>query len=80
MERKPSGQVIDGSKVLLGDFRSWEVRHVKRGSNTAAHGLVKFATNGSIDQVWMEEMPSICIPRALCSFYVEFCALVIFLK
>jgi hypothetical protein len=36
---------------------SFEVRHIRRTTNTAAHQLTKEALKLSLDVVWMEECP-----------------------
>jgi ribonuclease HI len=54
------GQIVADIQTVLGSFRRWEVRHVKRNQNTAAHGLAKESVREKIDRVWMEETP-LCI-------------------
>lgn len=49
---------MDDIKGVLRGFRRWEIGHVKRGANSAAHGPAKVATKEPIDQIWMEEIPS----------------------
>jgi ribonuclease HI len=56
----PYGQIINDIKWALGSLRRWNIRHVKRDANKAAHELSKFATRNSDSNVWLEESPS-CI-------------------
>jgi ribonuclease HI len=56
----PYGQIIDDIKRDLGSIRQWNIRHVKREANKAAHELSRFATRNSALNVWLEEPPS-CI-------------------
>ncbi|XP_059436514.1 uncharacterized protein LOC132169501 [Corylus avellana] len=69
----PYGHLIDEARMLLRHFRTAQVRHVKRNSNKAAHGLAKEAVRKCIDNIWMEEMPP-CISDILA---IERTALVI---
>ena len=54
------GQIIEDAKVVLCGFRNWEVRHVYRQANMAAHGLAKEAAAHDSERVWLEEVPN-CI-------------------
>jgi ribonuclease HI len=58
------GQIIEDAKVVLRGFRSWEVRHVYRQANMAAHGLSKEAAAYESERVWLEEVP-ICISETV---------------
>jgi ribonuclease HI len=51
------GHLIDDTKLLLQRFCSWEVQHVKRGANMAAHSLAKGALRQSLEQIWLEDSP-----------------------
>jgi hypothetical protein len=46
---------------VLGAFRSWSICHVRREANQVVHDLAKVATSTSIDRIWIEETPNICI-------------------
>jgi hypothetical protein len=54
------GQIVADIQTVLGSFRSWDFKHVRRAQNSAAHGLAKESVREVIDKVWMEEIP-ICI-------------------
>jgi hypothetical protein len=45
---------------VLGSLRNWNIRHVNREVNFAAHGLAKNAIRIFMDNVWLEELPN-CI-------------------
>ncbi|RHN73700.1 putative ribonuclease H-like domain-containing protein [Medicago truncatula] len=53
------GLVINDCKSLSCLFSSFLVSHVRRGGNSIAHALAKFALD-STDFVWIKEIPS-CI-------------------
>jgi hypothetical protein len=46
--------------VVLSSLQSWEVMHVKREANMAAHNLVKEASKSQMDRTWIEDCP-LCI-------------------
>jgi hypothetical protein len=48
------GQIGADIKLLMGSFRSCEIKHVRQNQNRAAHGLAKEAVREVIDRVWME--------------------------
>jgi hypothetical protein len=56
----PHGQIIEDACGILFSRRSWEVLHVKRGANMAAHTLAKDALLKPQEEVWIEECPT-CI-------------------
>jgi ribonuclease HI len=51
------GHFIDDTRLLLRQFRTAEIQHVKRQANQAAHGLAKEAVKDCIDNIWMEDSP-----------------------
>jgi hypothetical protein len=51
------GHLIDDTRWLLQQFRTAEVRHVKRNANKAAHRLAREAVKNCGDNIWMEETP-----------------------
>ena len=57
------GQIIADVQMVPSHFRRWEVIHVKREANFAAHGLAKVVAQELTEKIWMEEIPS-------CIFYV----------
>jgi ribonuclease HI len=54
------GHIVDGIKLGLSQLRSWQINHVKRDANSAAHVLAREAIKNVIDRVWVEETPN-CI-------------------
>jgi hypothetical protein len=42
-------------RLLLSNFTTAEVRHVKRISNKAAHGLAREAVKNCDDNIWMDD-------------------------
>lgn len=54
------GEIEVDIKLVLGSFRSWDIKHVKWSQNNAAHGLAKESVKEVMDKVWMEEIP-LCI-------------------
>jgi ribonuclease HI len=53
----PYGQIIEDARGVLFSRRSWEVMHVKRDANMAAHTLAKDALLKPQEEVWIEECP-----------------------
>jgi hypothetical protein len=51
------GHIIDGIRSGLHHLRSWQIHHVKRDANSAAHTLAREAIKSVIDRVWIEEVP-----------------------
>jgi hypothetical protein len=53
---------VDDVKVVLNRLRSWNIGHVKREANSAAHILAKEVAAGTLEdeRIWMEETP-LCI-------------------
>jgi ribonuclease HI len=52
------GQVLDDAKIVLKGFIGWEVCHIKRELNMAAHRLAKEASKKFSEKVWLEETPN----------------------
>lgn len=50
--------------VVLRGFCHWEIRHVNRQANMAAHGLAKEAVAHVSGRVWLEEVPN-CISETV---------------
>ena len=44
---------------MLQSFKRWEIGHVKRKANGAAHGLAKAAISELGERIWIEEIPSV---------------------
>jgi hypothetical protein len=51
------GHLIADTKHLLGSFHSYQIQHVRRSANHAAHLLAKGAIEKSSDVSWMEACP-----------------------
>jgi hypothetical protein len=51
---------VDSIKLGLSQLKSWQINHVKRYANSAAHVLAREAIKNVIDRVWVEETPN-CI-------------------
>jgi ribonuclease HI len=47
--RRRYGHILDDIKIVLSSLRSWEVMHVKRDANMAAHRLTKEASKTHLD-------------------------------
>jgi ribonuclease HI len=43
---------------VLKTFRWWDIGHIKRTANGAAHGLAKAAVKDLGERTWLEEIPS----------------------
>jgi ribonuclease HI len=52
------GHIIGDIYEVMKGFRKWEVRHVKRDANEAAHVLAKTATRENGEKIWLEDVPS----------------------
>ena len=51
------GHIIEDIKVVLSNFHRWEVGHIRREGNAAAHHLAKWAIGAKNEQIWVEETP-----------------------
>jgi hypothetical protein len=52
------GHIVEDTRGVLNNLRSWFVGHVKRDANFAAYFLAKEAVKNLMDQIWMEEVPN----------------------
>ena len=50
-------KVVEGAKFRLQAFKSWQIRHVHRSCNLAAHMLARHACNVPDSLVWVEDTP-----------------------
>ena len=50
-------KVIEGPNFRLQAFKSWQIRHVHRSCNIAAHMLARHACNVPDSLVWVEDAP-----------------------
>jgi ribonuclease HI len=53
------GQIVGDIQMVLKQCRKWEVGHVGREGNQAAHILAKAAVQEFRETIWLEEIPSI---------------------
>ena len=53
------GHIVHGISGFLEEFLSWQVRHLKRDFNRAAHELAHFAKCNNISQVWRGVSPPV---------------------
>jgi hypothetical protein len=51
------GNLVDDAKNLLNSIDKWEVQHVKRSGNEAAHRLAKLALSIREEEFWRLECP-----------------------
>jgi hypothetical protein len=51
-------QLIENIQTRPSSICSYEVRHVGREANKAAHCMTKFALTQQVDQLWKDECPS----------------------
>lgn len=54
------GQLVEDVLIVLNSLPSWQICHINREANMAAHGLDKVASKQVIDTTWSGEIPS-CI-------------------
>ena len=52
------GHIVGNIIEVLKSFRRWDIRHVKRTANGAAHGLAKATVRELGERIWIEEIPS----------------------
>jgi hypothetical protein len=50
------GHIVEDTRGVLNNLRSWFVGHVKREANFGAHSLAKEAVKNVLDQIWLEEV------------------------
>ena len=55
------GHVYQGIRSLLSSFSSWNIKHVKRDYNRAAHELAQYARQKEESQVWKGVCPPMVI-------------------
>ena len=58
-------KVIEGIKMDLSVFNSWEVKHVCRTKNSAAHIMAKFAKFVTDYCIWVEDTPPVIANQLL---------------
>ena len=58
-------KVIEGIKMDLRMFNSWEVKHVCRTKNSAAHIMAKFAKSVTDCCIWVEHTPPVIANQLL---------------
>jgi ribonuclease HI len=51
------GPVLNDIKMLLQNFNVWQVKHVQREANGAAHRLARLTLLNGFDQTWYENFP-----------------------
>ena len=59
VDRSEFGRIVDDCKGYLNGFNSFRVRHIYREANCVAHRLAHIASLSNIDELWLEETPSI---------------------
>jgi ribonuclease HI len=52
------GHIVGDILEVLKTFRCWDIGHIKRTANGAAHGLAKAAVKNLGERIWLEEIPS----------------------
>ena len=57
--------VINDAKLLLRNVSRWNVCHVRRTVNMAAHKLAKLALSLGEERVWKEDHP-MCVRQIVC--------------
>ena len=51
------GHIYQGIHSLLASFSSWDIKHVRRDYNKAAHVLAQYARQRELSQVWIGVCP-----------------------
>jgi hypothetical protein len=51
------GPVVEEAKGVLNGRHPWEVKHVRRGANEAAHTIAKWAVSCNVNQLWLTRIP-----------------------
>jgi ribonuclease HI len=52
------GHIVGDILEVLKMFCRWDIGHIKRIANGAAHGLTKVAVKDLGERIWLEEIPS----------------------
>ena len=58
-------KVIEGTRLGLRWFAAWEVAHTRRGYNTAAHIMARYAKFVNECDIWMEDIPPMIVDQVL---------------
>ena len=53
--------MIEGSSIGLCHFDAWEVVHTRRGCNTAAHVMARYAKYVNDCDIWVEDTPPMIV-------------------
>jgi len=53
-----NGHLVEGIQQEMSSYRSSCIVHVRREANSAAHTLIREATNHVINSVWFEDIPN----------------------
>jgi hypothetical protein len=51
------GPVVEEAKGVLNGRYPWEVKHVRRSANKAAHTIAKWAVADNVNQLWLTTTP-----------------------
>jgi hypothetical protein len=51
------GQLVANIQMVLFIRRSWQISHIHRVANYAAHGFAKTAVKQIMDMIWINEIP-----------------------
>lgn len=49
--------VVEEAKGVLNGRHPWEIRHVRRSANEAAHTIAKWAVSCNVNQLWLTTTP-----------------------
>jgi len=49
-------QLAADIQVIFSSWLSWQIRHIRRVANSAAHGIAKTVVKQIMDRVWNEEI------------------------
>jgi ribonuclease HI len=52
------GHLVDDIGAVMSSFPRWQIRHVGRDFNRAAHGLAKVALKNVMDRKWDHSIPN----------------------
>lgn len=56
-----TGQIVEGSKVMLTEITGASIAHARCQRNEAAHRLARSALLSSYDRAWFEEPPDVIL-------------------